>query len=49
VRITVGLPQEMEAFQVAFQAVMKGSTTTGFVPSLNRRRSYPDGQSWPSV
>jgi histidinol-phosphate aminotransferase len=49
VRITVGLPQEMEAFQVAFQAVMKNSTTTGFVPSLNRRRSYPDGQSWPSV
>jgi histidinol-phosphate aminotransferase len=49
VRITVGLPQEMEAFQVAFQAVMKGATLTGFVPSLNRRRLYSDGQSWPSV
>jgi histidinol-phosphate aminotransferase len=49
VRITVGLPQEMVAFQEAFQAVMKNSTTTGYAPSLNRRRSYPDGQSWPSV
>jgi histidinol-phosphate aminotransferase len=49
VRITVGLPQEMVAFQEAFQAVMKNSTTTGFVAPLNRRRSYPDGQSWPSV
>jgi histidinol-phosphate aminotransferase len=49
VRITVGLPQEMEAFQGAFQAVMKNSTTTGFVAPLNRRRSYPDGQSWPSA
>jgi histidinol-phosphate aminotransferase len=49
VRITVGLPQEMEAFQQAFQAVMKSSTTAGFVAPLNRRRSYPDGQSWPSV
>jgi hypothetical protein len=39
----------MEAFQSAFDAVMKNSTTTGFVPSLNRRRSYSDGQSWPSV
>jgi histidinol-phosphate aminotransferase len=49
VRITVGLPQEMVAFQEAFQAVMKNSTTTGFAPSLNRRRSYPDGQSWPEI
>jgi histidinol-phosphate aminotransferase len=49
VRITVGLPQEMVAFQEAFQAVMKNSTTTGFVAPPNRRRSYPDGQSWPSV
>jgi histidinol-phosphate aminotransferase len=49
VRITVGLPQEMVAFQEAFHAVMKNSTTTGFVAPLNRRRSYPDGQSWPSV
>ncbi len=49
VRITVGTQPEMEAFQEAFQAVMKNSTTTGLVPSLNRRRSYPDGQSWPTI
>src|SRR5260370_1352760 len=49
VRITVGTQPEMEAFQSAFDAVMKHSTTTGFVPSLNRRRSYSDGQSCPSV
>jgi histidinol-phosphate aminotransferase len=49
VRITVGTQPEMEAFQAAFQAVMKSPTTTGFAPSLNRRRSYPDGQSWPNV
>jgi len=49
VRITVGTAPEMEAFQEAFQAVMKNSTTTGFAPALPRRRSYPDGQSWPSV
>src|SRR6266704_216674 len=49
VRITVGTQPEMEAFQEAFQAVMKNSTTTGFAPALPRRRSYPDGQDWPSV
>ena len=49
VRITVGTAPEMEAFQEAFQAVMKNSTTTGLAPALPRRRSYPDGQSWPSV
>jgi histidinol-phosphate aminotransferase len=49
VRITVGTQPEMEAFQEAFQAVMKNSTTTGFVPTLKRRRSYPDGQSWPEI
>jgi histidinol-phosphate aminotransferase len=51
VRITVGTQAEMEAFQEAFQAVMKGSTTTGYAPtsSLRRRRSYPDGQSWPDA
>jgi histidinol-phosphate aminotransferase len=49
VRITVGTQPEMDAFHEAFQAVMKNSTTTGFVPSLNKRRSYPDGQSWPSA
>jgi len=47
-RITVGTQLEMEAFQEAFQAVMKNSATTGFVPSL-KRRSYPDGQSWPEI
>jgi len=49
VRITVGTQPEMEAFQEAFQAVMKSSTTTGFLPSLPVRRSYSDGQSWPSI
>jgi histidinol-phosphate aminotransferase len=48
-RITVGTQPEMEAFQAAFQSVMKNSTTNGYVPSLNKRRSYPDGQSWPTV
>jgi histidinol-phosphate aminotransferase len=51
VRITVGTQPEMEAFQAAFDAVMKNSTTTGFEAptSLRTRRSYSDGQSWPSV
>src|SRR6266567_5623698 len=49
VRITVGTQPEMDAFHEAFVAVMKNSTTTGNVPSLNKRRSYPDGQDWPSV
>jgi len=51
VRITVGTQPEMEAFQSAFQAVMKNSATTGYAPSpsLKMRRSYPDGQSWPSA
>jgi histidinol-phosphate aminotransferase len=49
VRITVGTQPEMEAFQGAFQVVMKNSTTTGFVPELKRRRSYPDGQYWPNA
>jgi histidinol-phosphate aminotransferase len=51
VRITVGTQPEMDAFQEAFAAVMKNSTSTGYVPSpaLNRRRSYSDGQNWPSV
>jgi len=50
-RITIGTQPEMEAFQAAFQSVMKNSTTTGFAtsPSLKTRRSYPDGQSWPSA
>jgi histidinol-phosphate aminotransferase len=50
VRITVGTQPEMDKFQEAFQAVMKGQTTTGFAtPLKTRRRSYPDGQSWPSI
>jgi len=49
VRITVGTQPEMDAFHEAFQSVMKNSTTTGFVPALKRRRSYPDGQYWPEI
>jgi histidinol-phosphate aminotransferase len=51
VRITVGTQPEMEAFQSAFDAVMKNSTTTGYAasPSLKTRRTYSDGQSWPEV
>ncbi len=48
-RITVGTQQEMDAFQEAFQTVMTNSKTTGYAPSLNRRRSYPDGQDWPEI
>jgi histidinol-phosphate aminotransferase len=50
-RITVGTQPEMDAFQSAFDAVMKNSTTTGYAtsPSLKTSRSYPDGQDWPSV
>ncbi len=50
-RITIGTQPEMEAFQAAFQSVMKNSTTTGYAtsPSLKTRRSYADGQSWPSA
>lgn len=48
-RITVGTQDEMEAFQSAFQAVMTNSKAVSYAPSLKQRRSYPDGQSWPSV
>jgi len=50
-RITIGTQPEMEAFQAAFQSVMKNSSTTGYAtsPSLKTRRSYADGQSWPSA
>jgi histidinol-phosphate aminotransferase len=51
-RITVGTQQEMEAFQEAFQAVMKAPNATGYAtpPSFYaRRRSYPDGQDWPDI
>jgi len=50
VRITVGTQLEMDKFQEAFQAVMKGQTTNSLAtPLKTRRRSYPDGQSWPSA
>jgi histidinol-phosphate aminotransferase len=48
-RITVGTQPEMEAFQQAFHAVMTNTKTVGFAPSLPKRRSYPDGQDWPSA
>jgi histidinol-phosphate aminotransferase len=48
-RITVGTQDEMEAFQSAFQAVMKNAKTVSYAFPLRKRRSYPDGQSWPSV
>src|SRR5437899_2386627 len=48
-RITVGTQGEMEAFQSAFQAVMKNAKTVSYAPSLKKRLSYPDGQSWPSA
>jgi histidinol-phosphate aminotransferase len=51
VRITVGTLPEMEAFQSAFDAVMKNFTATGYAASLSlkTRRSYSDGQCWPRV
>jgi histidinol-phosphate aminotransferase len=50
-RITVGTQPEMDAFASAFDAVMKNSTSTGYAPSPSSRtrRSYSDGQNWPSV
>jgi histidinol-phosphate aminotransferase len=48
-RITIGTQPEMDAFHEAFQAVMKNATTAGYSPSLDRRRLYSDGQSWPIV
>ena len=48
-RITIGTQSEMEAFQSAFQAVMKGPATVGFARPPKTRRIYADGQSWPSV
>jgi histidinol-phosphate aminotransferase len=48
-RITIGTQDEMDAFQSAFQAVMKNAKTVSYAPSLKQRRSYPDGQSWPLI
>jgi histidinol-phosphate aminotransferase len=49
VRITVGTQPEMDAFHEALQAVMTNTKTMGFLPSLPKRRSYPDGQDWPAI
>jgi histidinol-phosphate aminotransferase len=49
VRITVGTQPEMDAFQEAFQAVMKSSSTVGFVRPSDKSRIYADGQMWPRV
>jgi histidinol-phosphate aminotransferase len=54
VRITVGTQSEMDAFQPAFAAVMKNSTTVSFAlpesPANPRRdRIYADGQMLPSA
>src|SRR6266700_6219039 len=53
-RITVGTQPEMEAFQAAFQAVMKNAKTVSFArpaSSANSRtgRLYADGQSLPEI
>lgn len=48
-RITIGTQPEMDAFRSAFESVMKNAVTSGYAPSLDRRRLYSDGQSWPSV
>ena len=48
-RITIGTQAEMDAFHSAFDAVMKNAVTTGYAPSLDRRRLYSDGQFWPRV
>ena len=51
VRITVGTQPEMEAFQAAFQVVMKNSAAIGYAPSpsFGTRRFYADGQAWPTI
>jgi histidinol-phosphate aminotransferase len=48
-RITIGTQEEMDAFQSAFQAVMKNSKTVSYTLPLKNRGSYPDGQSWPRI
>ena len=48
-RITIGTQAEMDAFHSAFDSVMKNAVTTGYAPSLDRRRLYSDGQFWPRV
>jgi len=54
VRITVGTQPEMEAFQSAFDAVMKNAKTVSFARPANsadwrRGRDYADGQMLPRV
>jgi histidinol-phosphate aminotransferase len=48
-RITVGTQEEMEAFQSAFDAVMKNAKTVSFARPRNSRHKYADGQWWPSA
>jgi histidinol-phosphate aminotransferase len=53
-RITVGTQQEMEAFQSAFDAVMKNSKTVSFArplaaPNSRSNRIYADGQMLPYI
>jgi len=53
-RITVGTQQDMEAFQVAFQAVMKNDKSVSLaLPAtpaiLRNNRMYADGQMLPRV
>ena len=54
VRVTVGTQPEMEAFQSAFDAVMKNAKTVSFARPANsadwrRGRDYADGQMLPRV
>jgi histidinol-phosphate aminotransferase len=48
-RITVGTQPEMDAFQSAFQAVMKNSTSVSFALPAEEGRIYGDGQMWPRI
>jgi len=48
-RITVGTQAEMEAFQSAFDAVMKNAKTVSFARPDDSRRVYADGQMLPSA
>jgi histidinol-phosphate aminotransferase len=48
-RITIGTQPEMDAFQDAFQAVMKNAASIGYAPLSNKHRLHQDGQSWPSA
>lgn len=49
VRITVGTQPEMEAFQSAFDAVMKNPKAVSFARPSDPRHIYADGQMLPRV